>query len=48
MAYQQKAKKVWTKPVLRRLDGAEAERMRALMMERSVSTQEPLGVRKAV
>ena len=41
MADQHKAKKPWTTPVIRRLEGEEAERMRAIMMERAGWPDEP-------
>jgi hypothetical protein len=41
MAGQQGPRKSWTKPVLRRLAGEDAERARTLLMERSGLPQAP-------
>jgi hypothetical protein len=47
MADQENPKKQWTKPVLRRLDGEEAERMRAFLLERSGMSPSSFVQRKA-
>jgi len=47
MAAQQNPKKIWIKPVIRRLEGEEAERARAFIMESNGLFQEPFKFRKA-
>jgi len=39
----QTSKKQWTKPVLRRLEGEEAERMRAFLIERDAQRLRKVG-----
>ena len=47
MADHQKAKTKWTAPVLRRLEGDEADQMRAFLMERSGLLPETIKRRNA-
>ena len=47
MADQQTPKKKWTKPVIGRPTGAEADRLRALIMERNGLSPESIGVRRS-